>query len=61
MRTSNSSAELERENERLRDGKQVLIKDREDRDALVEYVEEEISYREAGLATRAKWWLFGKE
>lgn len=32
----------------------------EDVGELVEYVEEERSYREAGLATRAKWWLFGK-
>lgn len=26
---------------------------------LVEYVETEQSYREAGLMTRAKWWLLG--
>lgn len=28
---------------------------------LVEYVEDELSYREAGLGTRMKWWLFGKD
>lgn len=28
---------------------------------LVEYVEDELSYREARLGTRMKWWLFGKD
>lgn len=28
---------------------------------LVEYVEEERSWRSAGLGTRMKWWIFGKD
>lgn len=28
---------------------------------LRQYVEEDLSYREAGLGTRMKWWLFGKD
>jgi uncharacterized protein involved in exopolysaccharide biosynthesis len=32
----------------------------EEHTELVRYVEEELSYREAGLGTRMKWWFFGK-
>lgn len=53
--------ELERERDRLRSEKRTLINDREERTELVRYVEDELSYREAGLGTRLKWWMFGKE
>lgn len=53
--------ELQRENERLRAEKRTLITDREERTELVEYVEEERSWRSAGLGTRVKWWVFGKD
>jgi Arc/MetJ-type ribon-helix-helix transcriptional regulator len=52
--------ELETEVERLQNEKQTLIQDRQERSQLVEYVEEEQTYRQASLPTRAKWWLFGK-
>lgn len=54
-------AALEQENERLRNEKRMLIQDREEKTELVEYVEEERSWRSAGIGTRMKWWLFGKD
>lgn len=53
--------DLERENNRLRAEKRMLIQDREEKTELVEYVEEERSWRSAGIGTRMKWWLFGKD
>lgn len=53
-------AVLERENERLRNEKQLILEQREENTELQRYVEDELSYREAGLGTRMKWWLFGK-
>lgn len=52
--------DVKRENDRLRAEKRTLINDREERTELRRYVEDELSYREAGLGTRVKWWLFGK-
>lgn len=50
---------MKRDNERLRDEKQVLIENREERAELVRYVEKERSITErraqAGIATRLKW------
>lgn len=46
--------------ERLRNEKQMLIADRQEKQELVEYVEEERSWREQPLRTRLKWWMFGK-
>jgi Arc/MetJ-type ribon-helix-helix transcriptional regulator len=54
-------AELETENERLRSEKETLIRDREEHQELVEYVEGERSWREQPLTTRVRWWLFGQE
>lgn len=52
--------ELKTERDRLH--RQLIATNQrvEEHTELVEYVEEERSWREAGIATRAKWWLFGK-
>lgn len=59
-RLSERVEDLERENERLRNEKRLVLEQREEHTDLVHYVEDEMSYREAGLGTRMKWWLFGK-
>lgn len=51
---------LERENERLRREKRMILEQREENTELQRYVQDELSYREAGLGTRLKWWMFGK-
>ena len=53
-------ADYENQIERLQREKRMIIEDREERTELVRYVEDELSYRQAGLGTRMKWWLFGK-
>jgi outer membrane murein-binding lipoprotein Lpp len=53
--------ELETEVERLRNEKRTLIRDREERGELVKFVEEEEARRSAGVFTRTKWWLFGRD
>lgn len=53
--------ELEQEVERLTRERRQLLDQREEHDELVRYVADELSYREQGLLTRARWWLFGKE
>lgn len=53
--------ELEMENERLRNEKRLIIEQREEHTELREYVEEERSWREAGLFTRMRWWVLGKD
>lgn len=59
-RLSERVDDLERENERLRSEKRLILEQREENTELARYVEDELSYREAGLGTRMKWWLFGK-
>ena len=59
-RLSERVAELERENDRLRSEKRLILEQREEQTELQNYVQDELSYREAGLTTRMKWWLFGK-
>jgi vacuolar-type H+-ATPase subunit I/STV1 len=55
--------DLERDVERLRNEKRTLINDREERTELVGYVQEERSLTkqkaQAGIVTRARWWLTG--
>jgi Arc/MetJ-type ribon-helix-helix transcriptional regulator len=53
--------ELETERERLERKLTAVIENREEHTEIVRYVEEERTYRSAGLATRAKWWLFGMD
>lgn len=53
--------ELRREKSRLENRVMTLIDDRQERQELVKYVDEEQERREAGAITRAKWWLLGRE
>ena len=56
---------LETECERLQSEKRQLIADRQATQALVEYVEVERekqqAWESAGLGTRVKWWVFGRD
>jgi Arc/MetJ-type ribon-helix-helix transcriptional regulator len=52
--------ELAQEVERLTRERRQLLEQREEHDELVRYVADELSYREQGLLTRVRWWLFGK-
>jgi metal-responsive CopG/Arc/MetJ family transcriptional regulator len=51
--------ELHTECERLRNEKRTILDQREEHGELVKYAEQERTYREAGLLTRARWWAFG--
>lgn len=53
--------ELENENARLERQLTAANNRYKEHTELVKYVEDELSYRDAGLATRAKWWLFGRD
>ncbi|GAA0252636.1 ribbon-helix-helix protein, CopG family [Haladaptatus pallidirubidus] len=57
--------EVKQELERVHREKRQILEQREENTELVKYVEEERSLTrqkaEAGIATRAKWWLFGME
>jgi transposase len=53
--------ELAQEVERLTRERRQLLEQREEHDELVRYVDDELSYREKGLFTRIRWWLFGKK
>lgn len=52
--------ELKTEVERLKNEKRLILEQQEEATELQRYVEEEQTYRNAGLRTRTKWWLFGK-
>jgi len=56
-------ADCRRTVERLRNEKRTIIEQREENQELVEYAKEQKSLQrrrhEAGVLTRAKWWLFG--
>lgn len=52
--------ELEQEVERLRNEKRLILEDRDEKQELARYVEEEQTWRQAGIITRTKWWLYGK-
>lgn len=51
---------LQTECDRLRNKKRLILEQREETTELVDYVEEERSWRSTSLETRMKWWLFGK-
>jgi len=57
-------ADLEQQVERLQREKRLILEQREEHSQLVRAVEQEQSLAEeraqAGLATRARWWLFGR-
>jgi predicted nucleic acid-binding Zn-ribbon protein len=52
--------DLENERDRLQRQLAAVNSRQEEVTELVEYVEEERSWRSAGLTTRMKWWVFGK-
>jgi hypothetical protein len=58
-------ADLEQQVERLEREKRLILEQRDEHSQLVRAVEQEQSLAEeraqAGLATRAKWWLFGRD
>lgn len=51
--------DVKQDRDRLQNQLQKLIDEREETTEIVEYVEEERSYRQVGIVTRAKWWLWG--
>lgn len=51
---------VRRELERSRREKRQILEQREEKKELQRYVDDELSYREASLSKRARWWLFGK-
>jgi chromosome segregation ATPase len=53
--------DLRTENERLQNRIMTLIDEREERQELVRFVDEEEQRRKAGIVQRAKWWAFGKD
>lgn len=63
LRRGLDADELEAERDRLERQYRQLIEQRDEHEALVEYVEQEKTLEErrrrAGLAKRAKWWLVG--
>jgi hypothetical protein len=52
--------DLEQTVERLQNEKRLILEQREEATEIQNYVEEERSYRNAGLKTRLKWWVWGK-
>jgi predicted nuclease with TOPRIM domain len=57
--------ELQTELEAVKNERKTLIRDREEKQELVKYVEREKDmqerYREAGIVTKAKWAIFGMD
>lgn len=57
--------DLEQQVERLEREKRLILEQREEHSQLVRAVEEQRTLEQeraqAGLATRAKWWLFGRD
>ena len=53
--------EVEAERDNLRRQLAAVNAREDDVDALATYVEDELEYRRAGLSTRLRWFLFGKD
>jgi metal-responsive CopG/Arc/MetJ family transcriptional regulator len=57
--------DLETELERVKNEKRLILEDREEKQELVKYVEDERTaeqkWREAGLGTKLKWKVFGMD
>lgn len=51
--------EAETRAERLERANLIILEQQEEKTDLVEYVDEEKSYRRASILTRAKWWVTG--
>lgn len=60
IQAHNEIEDLEREVERLQNEKRLILEQREEAMEIQRYVEEERTYRNAGLRTRLKWWVWGK-
>lgn len=64
-RLSDRVDELEAELERVKREKRLILEDREEKQELVRYVEDERTFeqkwRKAGFTTRVKWRLFGMD
>lgn len=54
-------ADLRTKVERLEREKRQILEQRQEHTDLVEYVEDELAYREQPLSVRLRWWLFGKQ
>ena len=52
--------QLESENERLRNQLQATNQRNDVNDKLVRYVENDLDFHEEGIATKLKWFVFGK-
>ncbi|WP_227357686.1 ribbon-helix-helix protein, CopG family [Haladaptatus salinisoli] len=52
--------EVKQELDRVHREKRQVLAQREENQELKRYVEDELSWREQPLATRLKWWVFGK-
>lgn len=61
IQSGERAEELEQTVERLQNEKQTLIEKHQEHGDLVEYVEEERSWRQQPLSTRLRWWIFGKD
>jgi predicted DNA-binding protein len=53
--------ELRNRVDRLEREKRMILEHREENQELMRYVEDELSYRRAGVFTRMRWWLQGME
>jgi metal-responsive CopG/Arc/MetJ family transcriptional regulator len=64
-RLNDRVTELETELERVKKEKRLILEDRDEKQELVRYVEDERTFeqkwRKAGLTTRLKWKLFGMD
>ncbi|WP_227380122.1 hypothetical protein [Haladaptatus halobius] len=47
--------------DRVHREKRHVLAQREENQELKRYVEDELTWREQPLATRLRWWIFGKE
>lgn len=61
LESRNEHGELQTEVERLRREKRQILEQREEKNELANYVEEEQQWRSAPLWKRAKWWVAGKD
>jgi predicted transcriptional regulator len=53
--------ELRNEVDRLRNQLEAMSERNDVEDRLVRYVEQDMQWHEAGLATKARWFLFGRD
>ena len=61
MERGTDHEQLQDEVERLRNQLEAMSDRNDVEDRLVRYVEHDIDWHEAGLATKARWFLFGRD